>query len=96
MFNLTVIQYAAYWQSIGVSLRDAVALVGSHSGIVPTGPTNTQLDQIGWSNNLYRAQVCARVRVCMRSHAFGPLARLFQRHVFCADAPTTIEPLSAI
>eukprot|EP00906_Rhabdomonas_costata_P014049 RCo020147 len=65
--GLTYQQAAVYWNSVGISLVDAAALLGSHSTIVaPAG------DPPNWSNELFVAQMSGGLTIKNASATFGP------------------------
>ena len=62
-------EFTQYWQSVGINITDAAALLGAHSAINRTGG-----DPINWSTEMYVAQVltglfmgCSSVP-CFRVH----------------------------
>jgi hypothetical protein len=53
--GLSFRDFTTYWQSVGIGIVDAAALMGTHSAIHSTVPG---ADPVNWSVDLYLAQVC--------------------------------------
>lgn len=51
--NMEYREFAQYWLSVGINIKDAAALMGSHSAI---DDHEGEGDPVNWSNSLYQAQ----------------------------------------